>query len=198
MAMNRGEALYPSLMGAEWNNLEARLQRFHSEATPRRGAGIFQIRHGGGRLARALAWLLRMPREGKDVCARLLVCDGDHSAVGKASAEVWERSFAGQTFTSFQSANPQGLLAERIALIELWFRLEASNHSLVFVPAGAALALGRIRMRIPPRLCPMVRGRVSASDEFSQRFTVSVSLALPVFGLVLAYEGFIEPEVANP
>jgi hypothetical protein len=197
MGTKRGQALYPCLMGAEWNALDARLQSFHSAAKTRRGAGRFQVRHGDRKLARVLAWLLRLPRKGQDVPAQLLVRDGGIPAGGISAAEIWKRSFGERDLISLQYANPQGLLAERFGLTELWFRLEASDHSLVFVPAGGALVLGPIRISLPLRLSPQVHARVSASREFSQRFMVSVSLVVPWIGLLLAYDGYIEPEVTN-
>lgn len=197
MATNRGQALYPTLMGVDWSSLDIRLQSFHSGALPRRGAGVFQVRHGERKPARALARLLRMPRQGQNVPAQLLVLDGGVAAGETIAAEIWKRSFGDQELISLQYANSKGLLAERFGLIELLFRLKASDHSLVFVPEGAALALGRFRMRIPLPLGPRVRGCVSTSNEFPERFTVSINVTLPAVGLLIAYDGYIDPEVKN-
>ncbi len=197
MAANCSQGLYPSLVGPAWENLDPRLQRFHSASKIRRGTGLFQIRHGETKLARLLAWLLRLPKEGQDVPARLVVREGVVPAGGNVAAEIWERSFRKWNLNSIQYANHQGLLAERFGLMEIWFQLQASDHSLQFTPAGGALALGPIRIKLPLTLCPLVRARVSGSSNISERFTVSVNVVAPFAGLVLAYDGYIEPEVTN-
>jgi len=197
MGTNLNQALYPGIMGAGWNNLDQRLQRFHSAEIPRCARGKFQIRHGTGEWARFLARLLRLPREGNDVPAMLWVRGGGVPPSGPFATEIWERSFAGQKFVSYQYASRSGLLAERFALFELLFRLEAAGQSLVFVPAGVALALGPIRMRLPARLSPQVSACVSSSNDYSERLIVFVSVKFPMVGMVLAYEGFIDPEVGT-
>jgi uncharacterized protein DUF4166 len=191
------QPLYPGLIGSDWHTLDPRLQRFYSAAGERRGAGLFQIHHGSSKRARALAWILRLPEEGRDVQTRLKVNDVNDPARGNQPGELWTRTFRKRELSSFQFANQNGLLAERFQLTELWFRLEAVKHSLVFVTVGGALVIGPIRIRLPLRLCPEVRARASGSDENHERFDVSVSLRVPLFGLVLAYEGYIDPEVAN-
>jgi hypothetical protein len=125
------------------------------------------------------------------------VRDANHPAWGGKSGEIWTRTFGNRELISFQYANEQGLLAERFWLSELWFRLDAVEHSLVFVTTGGALVAGPIRIRFPLRWCPDVRARVSGSFEKRERFEVSVSLSVPLFGRVLAYEGYIDSEMAN-
>jgi hypothetical protein len=86
-------------------------------------------------------------------------------------------------------------LIERISGLELWLRLEAANGALVYVPQGAALALGPWQIKLPRGLTPMVSGKVAVSKVYPSSLDVSVSVTVPIAGLVLAYEGYIEPEV---
>ncbi len=144
-----------------------------------------------------MGWILRLPEEGRDVPARLKVSDVSAQARGDPTGEIWSRSFGKHELTSFQDANQHGFLSERFGLTELLFRLEVVEHSLVFVTVGGALVVGPIRIRLPLRLCPEVRARVSGHEGNRERLNVSVSLRVPLFGLVLAYEGYIDPEVAN-
>lgn len=190
------QPLYPGLIGHDWNSLDPQIQQFHSAPGDRRGAGMFQVHHGSTWRARALAWILRLPEEGQDVPARLKVSNVGDPVAGNRHGEVWNRAFGNRELISFQYANQDGCLAERFGIMELWFRLEVVERSLKFVTVGGALVAGIIRIPLPLRLCPEVCARVFGGEEGRERFNVSVSLRVPCFGLVLAYEGYIDPEVA--
>jgi hypothetical protein len=189
--------LYPSLIGNNWSALDPRLKRFYSADGERRGTGVFQIHHGPSMWARILARILRLPKEAPDVPTRLRVMEANGSAGENHHGEIWNRSFGNRELNSIQYANNHGMLAERFTLTELWFRLEVVDSSLVFVTAGGALVVGPIRIRLPIWLCPRVMGRATSGRGNRGRFNVSVNLAVPLIGLVLSYEGYIDPEVGN-
>lgn len=196
LAMTTGSnaALYPGLLGAAWTGLDERVRRMHALGRAQ-GAGVFRIRRGHDVLARVVASLLRFPRAGEAVPTRLVVRSVPYRG---ASCEIWQRSFGEQKLVSRQYAGRDGLLAERFGCLELRLRLEAARGALRFLPAGSALAFGGLRIRLPGRMSPRVEGRVSAAPGAGDRLEVSVTVAAPLAGLLLAYEGYLDMEEARP
>lgn len=85
-----------------------------------------------------------------------------------------------------------GELAERLGLLELRFRLEVADGSLLYRQVGAALLFGSMRVRVPPRWAPTVTAREDPAG--ARRIHIDVRIALPVLGPVLAYDGVIDFE----
>ena len=91
---------------------------------------------------------------------------------------------------SFQWGRADGLLGERVGLLELRFRLEVRDGALVYHPAGAALRLGPLTLPLPRWGAP----RISASEaplDGGDRTQVSVESRAPLLGLLIAYEGTV-------
>jgi hypothetical protein len=108
-------------------------------------------------------------------------------------SEEWRRSFAGRPLVSWQYLRPEGLLAERIFVLELCFRLTAVNGALVYETQSAALCLSRLRLRFPRWLTPRVRAREQAADERNVTH-VRVAITVPLLGPLLVYGGTIRIE----
>lgn len=193
-----GAALYPFLMGADWNALDVSVQRFHGAAGDRRAAGQFQIHRGRSRLARLFASLLGLPAEGRDVATELAVEFRPASSPGSPGCEIWRRNFANQPLSSVQYLRGEKVLGERFGLVELSFHLSAHEGALLFEPLGAALVMGKLRLALPTFLRPHVQAKVTGAEGFPSRLKVSVQLALPFVGPILSYEGYLEPEEAKP
>ena len=189
MANCSSTALYPSLLGAAWTELDPRVQRMHALGRAQ-AAGVFRIERGRGMLARVMAGLLGFPRAGEAVPTRLVV----HSEPWRgASCEIWQRDFGGQALVSRQYPGRDGLLAERFGWMELRLRLRAEGGALLVESAGSALVLGALRVRLPGMLSPRVDARVAAAGT-GDRVEVSVKVEAPLAGLLLAYAGYLERE----
>jgi hypothetical protein len=175
--------LYRRLLGAAWDDLAAAVRRLHGEAGPVRAAGTMTVRHGDGGPARALVRLAGLPAAGEAVAVRLAV-------VPLGRGEAWRRSFAGRPFASCQWDRPDGLLAERVGLLEARFRLEVVGGMLVYHPAGSALRLGPLRLPLPRRWAP----RISAWEKPAgcDGVHVAVDVSAPLLGLLMAYEGTVK------
>lgn len=193
MASGSNPALYPALLGAAWAQLDERVRRMHALGRAE-GAGVFGIQRGRGVLARMMAALLGFPRAGEAVPTRLVVRSQPYRG---ASCEFWQRCFGEQKLVSRQYAGRDGLLAERFGCLELRLRLQAAGGALRLLPAGSALALGGLRIRLPGRMSPRVEGRVAAAPGAGGRLEVSVTVAAPLAGLLLAYEGYLDLEEAR-
>jgi uncharacterized protein DUF4166 len=175
----RGAGLYPRLLGDAWGALAAPVRRLHGgKAGPHHGK--LDVDRGRALAARALVRLLALPEAGRHVPVSLereLAEDG----------ELWRRRFADRALLTHQSAR-DGELVERLGAIACFFRLEARDGALHFVQTGAALCLGRWRLRLPRALAPRIAG-VAAPAGAAVR--IDVRLSAPVAGLLLAYRGEI-------
>ncbi|HEX7317442.1 MAG TPA: DUF4166 domain-containing protein [Pyrinomonadaceae bacterium] len=170
--------LYERLVGDGWNGLDEPVRRFHLRA---RGAGVFAVRRGEGRFARAVARLLGLPPGGEAV--PLLLSVEPH-----AGGERWRRNFAGREFVTEQGEHAGPLLAERAGPFELHFRLCVEGGALAYRPAGAFLRVMSLRMRLPPPLAPRVEAWERAVEG---GVSVNVCVTAPLAGLLIRYEGLV-------
>jgi hypothetical protein len=172
-------------MGSSWLLLSDAVRAAHVAVSTVRGSGRLRIVHGRSRAARMLAWLLRVPRATDAADTRLIVAaDGMN--------ERWLRRFDARRMNTRQYQAGDGELAERIGILELQFRLEADEGSLLYQQVGAALVFGPVRVRVPGGWAPTVTAREDPAG--ARRIRVDVRLALPAVGPVLAYDGFIDIE----
>jgi hypothetical protein len=175
-------ALYPRLLGSAWQQVAASVRRIHLEQAPVHAVGIFCVQHGG-RIARCLAWLLRLPSAGEGVETHLHVTP-------HLNGERWHRTFAGRLFVTSQYECGHGLLAERVGLAEIRFRLEIINGGLVYQQTGVALALGRWRVPLPRWLAPRTVAREVPGDG-SDDTAVQVEVDSPLIGPIISYNGIL-------
>jgi hypothetical protein len=173
--------LYERLVGEGWDSLDEPVRRFHRCA---RGAGVFAVRRGEGRLARVVARLMGLPGSGEAV--PLLLSVEPHGG-----GERWRRNFAGKEFVTEQGGHAGALMAERTGPFELLFRLTAEGGALAYAQVGAALRVRSLRVRLPRLLAPRVVAWERA-DEGGVR--VSVCVTAPLIGLLIRYEGLVRTE----
>lgn len=129
-----------------------------------------------------LAWMLRMPPATGAAKTRLTVTPS-------GSGERWERSFDDWLLITTQRQASDGCLIERFGLLELRFRLEVREGTLFFRQAGAALGLGKLRISLPRWMAPRVEAREEAAERDLTH--VKVTVAVPVAGRLISYEGHI-------
>jgi hypothetical protein len=173
--------LYPDLLGDSWARLHRAVQSLHDTTTPVRAVGVFRVRRGSNRLARALAWLARLPKAQEAVAIELWVTP-------RADGEEWRRSFAGRPLVSRQAARRDGLLAERMGGVETRFRLAVADGALSYQTVSAALCLGPLRVPLPRWVRPRATAWERPAGQKDQ-LSISVEVYLPGLGLLIAYEG---------
>lgn len=186
---DEGHGLYERLVGGAWGRLPEPVRRLHPAGSRVRGAGRFEVRHGGRLTARLLARLMRLPAAGDAVPVVLTV------EPEGAGGERWHRSFGGRPFVTHQRERPPGLLADRAGAVEMYFRMEAEAGALVYRHAATALRLGRLRVPLPRALAPRVEAREWA-EPGDARVVVRVRVSAPLVGPLITYEGKIELEAA--
>lgn len=175
--------LYPKLLGASWHDLNAAIQRLHASGGAVHAVGVFRVRHGRDGLARTLARLARLPAAGEAVDIRLQVTELEEG-------EEWRRTFAGRPLVSVQADRSDGLLLERMGIVEMRFRLEVAGGALNYETVGAALRFGFLRLPLPRWLSPRVSAWEKAAGHTDQ-IHVSVDVNLPLLGRLIAYDGML-------
>lgn len=176
------ERLYQRLVGDGWGVLDEPVRRLHLRG---RGTGVFAVRRGEGRFARAVARLMRLPEGGEAV--PLLLSVEPHGG-----GERWRRNFAGREFVTEQGEHAGALMAERAGPFELLYRLSVEGGALAYYPEGAFLRVRSLRVRLPRPLAPRVEAWERADEGGGVR--VSVCVTAPLLGLLIRYEGLVKTE----
>jgi hypothetical protein len=106
--------------------------------------------------------------------------------------ERWTRQFGDRTWVTTQAAGEDGVLVEKMGLVELRFRLRAEGGALAYRQVGVALRWGPLSLPLPRSLWPAVEAREEAYEASQVR--VSVAVRAPLVGLLIAYDGCLSPE----
>jgi hypothetical protein len=192
----RTAPLYMRVLGDSWAMLAEPVRCAHSTRAIVRAHGYLRIEHGRRSLARVLARMFRLPRPNAAAETRLIVTardDGEH----------WERTFDGQRLDTRQyesrqyepresEQSEQSELAERFGLLELRFRLDTSEGSLLYVQRRAAVLFGPVRVPIPGPLAPRVEAREDPAGP--NCVSIDVRVILPGVGPLITYQGMINLE----
>jgi hypothetical protein len=128
-----------------------------------------------------IARLSGLPRQGRDIPVVLEIASGDRY-------DVWVRRFNGQRLRTVERRGVWPPV-ERYGLLELSYEAEAGD-GLTMRSIRARLRLGPFAVAIPRRLAPRDVATVTSRGE--RAVHVSVRAELPLFGLLIAYEGVIE------
>lgn len=106
----------------------------------------------------------------------------------RGDGEEWRRTFAGRPLVSMQARRSDGLLAERMGIVEMRFRLEVVGGALSYQTTGTALCLGPLRVPLPRWLSPRITAWERAAGDGDQ-VQVSVEVNFPFLGRLIAYDG---------
>ena len=177
--------LYARVMGEAWTRVAGPVRLAHGSPTVTRAHGRLRVERGRHFAARIFALALRLPRQSPAADTTLIVTP-------HAGGELWQRTIDGSRFDTRQYQSPASELAERFGILEFLFQLEESGGGLRFVQREAALTFGPARFRVPRSCAPRVEAR--EDPEGTSRVRVGVRVALPLIGLLIAYDGTIEIE----
>ncbi len=171
-------SLYRRVLGRAWKGLHPRLRRFHGEGALRAEGKVDVER--GGLPAKALAWMMRLPAQGKEVALRLEVQQ-------RAGGEVWRRDFGGRGLASAQWAGADGTLWEKAGPLRLQLELKVLRGMLSYESKAARLRLGLLDLPLPRWLAP----RVSALEKAGPggKVMAEVSVEMPLLGRLIRYGG---------
>lgn len=173
--------LYPSVLGASFNELSPVVRAFHVGGRSLRARGVFAVQHSRFWIGRVLVRLAGLPRAGDGVDVRLEVS-------ATARGERWSRIFGGVAMVSEQWQDG-GHIVERVGTTEVRFALVNEQGALVFRQVRHALRLGPLRLPLPSFLAVRVSARV---HEEHGAMVSDIRMEAPVLGLILRYSGRLE------
>lgn len=175
--------LYQRLLGSDWRLLSIAVRRAHRGESGAQWSGRLRVHAGGGLLTRIACVLLRLPAAGDGVLTRLTID-------ATPTTERWTRYFGNTRLVTNLSSDAYGNLVERVKCVELRFQLRVADGSLNYEQVSAGFRFGPLRLPLPRGLCPRVTAREAAVAD--NRTKISISVSLPIFGLLTSYEGEME------
>jgi hypothetical protein len=172
--------LYQRLLGNAWNSLPDPLIKLHSS---KKAAGLAKVQVGKNLLARLIAKLFGFPEAGQDIPVQV-------SFEQKDGGEIWQRTFAGKSFSSFQSEG-QGLSEK---LLSEQFGMFNFGLALVVEPEKLSLVVGNwsiFGISLPLALAPFGNSFEYVAEG---RFCFHVEIEHPITGLIVRYRGWLVPK----
>jgi Domain of unknown function (DUF4166)/Saccharopine dehydrogenase NADP binding domain len=175
------QPLYQRILGDAWQALPAPLRAMHQCASRQVAAGEADVVRGQSPLARLAAFVIGFPAAGQRVPVQVEFAPG-------AGGERWTRTFAGRSFTSFQS---EGRGASAHLLRE---RFGALTFDLALVVEAAKLCLVVRRWSLWGLPLPLVLAPAGDSYEtvIDDRFHFHVEIRHRLIGLIVGYRGWLE------
>jgi len=175
--------LYPRLLGISWDDLDPAVQRVHADKPLTHADGLFQVSRAPGRLLGLILDVARVPRASGGARVRLAV-------VCRGPAEHWRRVFDGRPLETVQTAGRDGLLVERIGILEFRFRLAVKHGDLLFRQQRLIACLGPLRVRLPHWLAFQVAAREGPSGE-PDLTKIEVRVMTPGGNPLFSYRGTV-------
>jgi len=171
-------AVLPQALGPAFDRLPLAIRVMHGAFAPRVAIGRGDVTLGPGRLARLLAWSMRLPQPGLDQPLTVRFAP-------VRDRERWIRQFGRHRFASLLRSR-DGLLIEQAGPLRVAMRP---------IPAPDGLTLELVRawlcgVPLPRRLAPRFTACMRA-PECLYRFDVAVSL--PLVGPLIRYAGWLAP-----
>ena len=179
---DRAKPLYQRLLSEAYADLPAPIQAMHDLSASVAARGRARIERGRNPLARIAAACMGFPKANPDTPVRVdfTVANGQ---------EIWRRTFGGESFASRQFAGrgrSDGLLCERFGPLRFGIALVVKDERLVLVMRRWSV----FGIPLPTWLCPRTQAYESAEGG---RFNFHVKIGHPLTGLIVSYDGWLEP-----
>jgi len=179
MSTDRDRYLFGQILGAKFDALPEPIRSMHAVPFPKVSEGCCTVHRGRNRIARLIATLLRLPLERPEAPIQVHM----HRHRGY---EVWERKIANRSFASRLRGLDGRQVVEKIGPVAFRFDLVADAGKLSMVLRGTSI----FGIALPKGLWPQIKAAETVVDE---SFHFDVSVALPLVGLVVAYQGTMVP-----
>jgi Domain of unknown function (DUF4166)/Saccharopine dehydrogenase NADP binding domain len=174
--------LYQRLLGDAYAKLPEPIRALHDVRGSAAAAGRARVQRGRNPLARLAAALIGFPQATSDTPVRV-------EFKTSRDAEIWRRSFGTDHFESRQSAGrgrADGLMCEQFGPCRFAIALVADGERLLLVLRRWSV----FGIPLPMWLCPRSHAYESAEGG---RFNFHVKISHPVTGLIVSYDGWLEP-----
>jgi hypothetical protein len=172
--------LYSEVLGKDWLALSESARCAHSVGGEING--VFRIMYGTGWAAKILARWSDLPQPADAADTRLKIHSED-------AGERWERQFNGEAFATRQWRGKDGVLVERFREWELHFKLRVKDGNLFYDQSSAKLCVGALHFPMPRACAPHVFAR--EIQDGAARVLVTVMVTVPLVGLLISYEGYL-------
>jgi hypothetical protein len=175
--------LYKRILGEAWDALPAPLAALHNVTTKElKTEGVARVETGKHPFALLLAALYGFPRAGEHVPLKVTFHRSD-------GGELWQRDFAGRTFSTFQFAGrgyADKLLVEKFGPVAFWMALVLREGRLHSVTRRWSI------FGIP---LPLVFAPNTSVYEYAdgEDFCFHVEVKHWLMGLLVRYEGRLAP-----
>ena len=171
--------VFQQVLRAPFFNLPDSLRALHSIRGRGQYSGRVQVERGRHPLARLCAAIAGLPPAMVDAPLRM-------EFIATAKGETWRRDFGGHPMTSRLKCR-NGLLRERLGPIQFRFLLHTADGAIYWNVDGV-----RLQGVLP--LPTGLFGRVQCRErEHEGRYEFRVEASLPLAGLLIRYEGWLEP-----
>lgn len=172
-------ALFPALLGDQWQGLAAPVRRLHDGLACMRARGLAVVEGDAHFPARWLRRWLGLPEPGPAQAVEVTI---ERHGTG----ETWTRRFASGQMRSHLTPSADGShLCERLGPVTLLFTLCRAGTSIDWQLRG-----GRVLGLLLPRAwLGTVLSRSSAEGE---RYIFTIDARLPLLGRLVAYRGWLE------
>jgi Domain of unknown function (DUF4166) len=174
--------LYRRLLGAQFDVLPRCVRELHDLEGVSVWQGRADVERGRSWPSRVAAMVSGLPPAGPDQLLRVTFAEA-------AGREVWSRRFGAATFRSVQYARGD-YLCERIGIVTFEFAVVASAEGLALDLKGLRV----LGIPVPRFLHPVV---ATFESERDGRYHFRVNSRLPLFGLLVAYSGWLERDDVN-
>ncbi len=174
--------LYKEVLGEDYDRLPAVIQTMHNVQGRHSARGRGRVRRARHLPGRLLATFLGMPAEASDV-------EVETSFTLKDGVESITRNYNGSILITHQAKAPgegdEGpMLLERFGPVKLFIRLEGNEDGITFHLQQCAL----LGLPLPRFFSPRLMARERVTDG---KYHYIVQVALPFFGRLIEYEGFL-------
>lgn len=180
--------LYERILGHEFQSLPSAVKAFHEIGCGEwNWTGKVNVKTGGSLLSRLLCPLLGLPpkkMDNADISVRV---------VAAKDQELWERSFGGKRMRSRQTLRAHGertFLEETIGVVTGVIALCPFQDRLAVDVVGWKL----FGLPMPKFLRP--RGQTFEFEK-GGNFHFHVDITLPIVGLLVRYEGWLQSDVGT-
>ncbi|MEO0882241.1 MAG: DUF4166 domain-containing protein [Pseudomonadota bacterium] len=175
-------SVFKDALGGTFEQLPAGLQMLHTVNARQVWRGTARVQRGRNLIAKAVATLFRFPPAGDTLPVQVL-------QLPTASGERWIRTFGTHRFVSNLSRLPNapaGEINEQFGLFRFKVGLHWDGTHLHYPVTGGQI----FGIPIPHFVLPISDTRESETTNGSTRFDVSI--ALPLIGLLVRYQGNLQ------
>lgn len=177
--------IFREILGPAFDQLPEPVKALHDSAADRQWRGQASVRRGRNPLARLVAAVMGFPPAAASIPVTVAF-----SPDPAGHGEIWTRDFGGRIFRSRQAAGrgkDHGMLVERFGGAAFTLALEIRQARMYLTPHRWTL----FGMPMPGFMLPGGESFETAADG---RFCFHVEIRVPVAGLIVGYQGWLEPE----